>query len=93
MGKRADMLGALAFACAIIIVLIVLLTLTACAQPGSIQSAAAGANPYCIINCHVTVADIEGNTGDGLTPTIGSTASTSRTRSTVIEGIPVGGDG
>lgn len=50
-----------------------------CAQPGALNSRAAGANPYCFMSCHVTLQTIEPESGDNLTPTIGSVAVENRT--------------
>jgi len=72
MSKRADMLGALAFACAIIIVLLVLLTVTGCAQPYTTESKSAGATPYCVWYCVVNTTVIEKNVRDGFMPTVGT---------------------
>lgn len=60
-------------------VVLIALILTGCAQPGAVNSRAAGANPYCFMSCHVTLQTIEPNSGDGLTPTIGSVAVDNRT--------------
>ena len=88
MSKRADLMGALAFACAIIIVLVVLLTVTGCAQPYTTESKTAGTNPYCAIYCVVVQTTIEKNVGDNLTPTVGTAATGgARTRTTTIDGV------
>ena len=55
-----------------------ILAIAGCAQPGAIASRAAGANPYCVMSCHVTLSTIEANQGDGLTSSLGSVAVNSR---------------
>jgi len=84
---NGDMFGGLVFALAVIIVILIILGLTACAQPYTPESTTAATNPYCAIYCVVVQTTIEKNVGDGLTPTVGTAATGgARTRSTVIEG-------
>ena len=86
MTKRADVLGAAAFALAVIVVLMVVLALTGCVQPYPAESKTMGTMPICLFACIVTQTSIEDNTTDSLTPTVGTAVTGgSDSRSTVIE--------
>jgi hypothetical protein len=57
--------------------------LAGCAQPGSVGSRAAAGTPWCIIQCHVSVATVEEPTTAPVTQSINSTTTGgTRTRTT-----------
>jgi len=88
--RQGDLWAGLAFATAVVMVIIVILALAGCVQPYPAESKSMGTQPICVFLCFATVSAVEDNAGSPTT-TVGSSATGGgRSRSTVVEDYSTG---